>query len=99
MMIADESQVPKEAPEILPTGKFTGVDHQTLQVTMRFDPGICRERQRVEILRAQGLLDLDHDHAGFGEQAVRNGGAFGERPQPVNGPRASLLPNTARDRA
>src|SRR5271170_4407646 len=53
---------------------------------MRFDPRICRECQRVEILCAQGLLDFDHDHAGFGEKPLRNGGTFGKRSQPANGP-------------
>ena len=28
LMIADESHVAKEAPQILPTGKFTSVNHQ-----------------------------------------------------------------------
>ena len=91
MMIANESHVAKEAPQILPTGKFAGMDHQSLQVTMRFDPRVCGERQRVEILRAQGLLDLDHDHAGFGKKAVRNRGAFGKRPQPADGPVKFLI--------
>ena len=79
MMIADESHVPKEAPKILPAGKFADVDHQPLQVTMRFDPVIGGERQRVEILRAQGLLDFDHDHARVGKDTMRNSGAFRKR--------------------
>jgi len=79
MMIADESHVPKEAPKILPAGKFADVDHQPLQITMRFDPVIGAERQRVEILRAQGLLDLDHDHARVGKDTMRNSGAFRKR--------------------
>ena len=79
MMIADESHVPKEAPKILPAGKFADVDHQPLQVTMRFDPVIGSERQRVEILRAQGLLDFDHDHARVGKDTMRNSGAFRKR--------------------
>ena len=85
MMIADKSHVPKEAPQILPTGKFADMDHQPLQVTMRFDPLIGGERQRVEILRAQRLLDFDHDHAGVGKKTVRNGSAFGKRDQPGDG--------------
>ena len=56
VMIANESHVAKEAPQILPTGKFAGMNHESLQVTMRFDPRVGSERQRVEILRAQGLL-------------------------------------------
>ena len=42
MMIAHESQVSKQAPEILPTGKFAGMDHQALQAAMRLYPCVCR---------------------------------------------------------
>ena len=37
---------------------------------MRFDPRVCRECQRLEILSAQGLLDFYHDHAGFGQKPM-----------------------------
>ena len=63
-----------------------GLSIRLSQIAMRFDPSVCCECERIEILRAQRLLDFDHDHAGFGEKPVRNGGTFGKRSQPVNGP-------------
>ena len=85
LMIADESHVAKEAPQILPTGKFAGMNHQSLEAAMRFDPGVCSECQRIEILCAQGLFDFHHDHTGVRQKTMRNGRAFGKRAQPVNG--------------
>ncbi len=51
MMIAQKSHVPEKSSEILPTGKFTSMDHQPLQITVRFDPCIRSECQRIEVLR------------------------------------------------
>src|SRR5208283_3471138 len=58
---------------------------------MRFNPRVCGERQRVEILRAQGLPDLDHDHAGVEKKTMRNSGSFRKRPQPADGPVTFLI--------
>jgi hypothetical protein len=51
MMIAQKSHVPEKSSEILPAGKFTSMDHQPLKITVRFDPCICSECQRIEVLR------------------------------------------------
>ena len=52
---------------------------------MRFDPRIGRDRQLVEIARAQGLLHLQDDHATVGEQPMRDASGLRQRLEPGYG--------------
>src|SRR5664279_4066430 len=67
MMVAHEFHVAEQAPEILPAWELARVDHESPEIAMGFDPSICGQRERVEVLRAQGLFDFDDDHPEIGK--------------------------------
>jgi hypothetical protein len=77
--------VSNEAPHVLPAGKLASVDHEAMQLTVCFEPRVCRQRQGIEVLGTQGFLDFDHDQLGLGNETVGNTGSFGERIQPLDG--------------
>lgn len=62
MVIAHESHVPKEAPKTIPSVKSADADHQALELAVSLDPGVGCEGQGIEVLHAQGFVDLEDDH-------------------------------------
>jgi hypothetical protein len=61
------------------------MDDNALEVAMRFDPAIRRSGECIEILRAEGLPHLDHEHA-FGKQPMGHRRPLGERAEPFDSP-------------
>ena len=55
MMIAQTART-GGSPRVLPAGKLAGVDHDSAQIAMGPDPGVCGERQSIEVLSAQGSM-------------------------------------------
>jgi hypothetical protein len=58
---------------------------------MRFDPSVGRERERVEVVRAQGLFDIGHYHARLCKKAEGYGRAFWDRAKPIDCLRSLLI--------
>ncbi len=77
MMVTDETHMPEQASDVLPSRKGTSVYHDTGQFVMGFEPAVGCLRQRVEVLFTQGLFTLHHENLGLGQELVETPGPSG----------------------
>jgi hypothetical protein len=84
MRVAPESHMAKHAPQVLPAGEFMAVDDDAVKLTVRFEPSVGRERQRVEVVHTQGFFELNDYDPRISLKMKGDGGAFRNRAQPLN---------------
>ena len=70
VVVADEAEVREHAGEVVPAGEGLGLDHQALEWSVLFEPGVEVAGEAFEIIAGERAQRMDDQDAVVGKQFV-----------------------------